>query len=254
MMEAYQQLAYVYDLFMEAVPYQNWANHILRILKENQNPNRIIADIGCGTGRLTTLLAAGGYDLIGIDASTEMLEMAREQSDGFSILYLQQVLPDFELYGTVGAIVCTCDTINYLTKEDEVHQFMHWVNNYLEPGGLFWFDFHEPAYYEELGDTVLAEDHEGAAFIWENSYDPQTAVNEYQLSLFVEGEDGRYDRAVEYHRQRGYTTEQMKQWVSEAGLKVVSVTDGVREGLAEPGERVFILARECSKAMKLESE
>ncbi|MDO5101093.1 MAG: class I SAM-dependent methyltransferase [Eubacteriales bacterium] len=249
-MEAYQHLAYVYDLFMEHVPYEAWAAHITDILANNHNPNRIVADIGCGTGRLTALLAKAGYDMIGIDASIEMLEVAREQEGAADILYLQQELPDFELYGTVGAIVCTCDTVNYLTDEQAVQRFLHWVNNYLEPKGLFWLDFHEPSYYRSLGDSVLAESRDEAAFIWENQFDEETAVNEYCLTLFTEEADGRFDRAVEYHTQRGYTKEMMFEWLREAGLELISWTDGVKEGLAAEGERIFVLAAERQKSVK----
>lgn len=249
-MEAYQHLAYVYDLFMEHVPYESWASHIVKLLTANQNPNRIVADIGCGTGRLTALLAQAGYDMIGIDASTEMLEVAREQEKAAGILYLQQELPDFELYGTVGAIVCTCDTINYLTDEQAVQRFFHWVNNYLEPKGLFWFDFHEPSYYRSLGDAVLAESRDEAAFIWENSFDEATFLNEYCLTLFTEDAQGHFNRAVEYHAQRGYSKDRIFQWLKEAGLELLSWTDGVEEGLAVEGERIFVLAAECQKSLR----
>ena len=95
-------------------------------------------DLGCGTGTMTELLAADGYDMIGVDNSEEMLEIAREKQikSGHEILYLLQDMREFELYGTVGAVFSICDSLNYITEPEELKQVFRWVNNYLDPGGI----------------------------------------------------------------------------------------------------------------------
>ena len=114
-MDAYTGFAEVYDLFMEDVPYETWRDFITGVLRREGISDWLVCELGCGTGRMTRMLAACGYDMIGIDASQEMLSVAREkESEG--ILYLEQDMREFELYGTVRAVVSICDSMNYLLK------------------------------------------------------------------------------------------------------------------------------------------
>lgn len=80
----------------------------------------IVLDLGCGTGTMTERLAGYGYDMIGVDNSEEMLELAMEKKteSGYDILYLLQDMRGFELYGTVRAVVSVCDSVNYITEPD----------------------------------------------------------------------------------------------------------------------------------------
>ena len=121
-MEAYTGFAEVYDLFMDNVPYEQWAEYITGLLREYGIEDGLVLDLGCGTGTMTELLAEAGYDMIGIDQSEEMLEEALEKKEasGHDILYLCQDMREFELYGTVRAIVCVCDSMNYILEEEEI--------------------------------------------------------------------------------------------------------------------------------------
>ncbi len=71
---------------------------------------------------MTELLAQAGYDMIGVDTSEEMLEIAMEKraQSGHDILYLLQDMREFELYGTVRAVVSICDSMNYLLEREEL--------------------------------------------------------------------------------------------------------------------------------------
>ena len=139
-MEAYTQFAQVYDRFMDNVPYGEWADFYLKILKEAGIRDGILLDLGCGTGVVTELLAGQGYDMIGVDSSEEMLRAAMEKKERRNgsapdILYLEQDMREFELYGTVRGILCVCDSLNYLLEEREILQTFRLVDNYLDPGG-----------------------------------------------------------------------------------------------------------------------
>lgn len=142
-MEAYTSFAAVYDTFMDNIPYEEWKSYLKELLKEYGVQDGLVLDLGCGTGTMTELLAADGYDMIGVDNSEEMLEIAREKQikSGHEILYLLQDMREFELYGTVGAVFSICDSLNYITEPEELKQVFRWVNNYLDPGGIFIFDF-----------------------------------------------------------------------------------------------------------------
>ena len=160
-MNSYTDFAEVYDMLMDDVPYREWAERIIRILHENGIHDGLILDLGCGTGTLTELLAEAGYDMIGVDLSPEMLDVAnaKKVESGHDILYLCQDMREFELYGTVRAVICVCDSINYILNEEELTQVFKLVNNYLDPEGLLILDFNTVHKYRDvIGDTVIAED------------------------------------------------------------------------------------------------
>lgn len=246
----YEQFALVYDEFMDTVPYEAWAQYLTGILKENGITDGLLLDLGCGTGTLTELLADSGYDMIGIDGSETMLEAALEKKieSGHDILYLQQDMRSFELYGTVRGIICVCDCLNYLLEEEELLQVFRLANNYLDPGGLFLFDMSTADKYRKIGDKTIAESTDDAALIWENSWFEEDQINEYELTLFVRGEDGRYDMSRETHVQRAYRKETILSLLEKAGLRVVSSGFGCIRGAEEQREeRLFVIAREQGK-------
>lgn len=142
-MDAYSSFASVYDQFMDNVPYEEWAEYLTGLLGEYQVHDGLVLDLGCGTGSLTEILAKKGYDMIGIDNSEDMLQIAMEKraDSGLDILYLLQDMREFELYGTVAAVVSICDSMNYLTDYEDLVQTLKLVNNYLDPQGCFYFRY-----------------------------------------------------------------------------------------------------------------
>ena len=249
-MEAYTDFAYVYDTLMDNTPYNEWCARITDILRHAGIENDLVLDLGCGTGTLTELLAKEGYDMIGIDYSQEMLARAMEKREdsGLQILYLLQDMREFELYGTVGAVISVCDSLNYLLEEEDVIETFRLVNNYLDPKGLFVFDFNTVYKYKEvIGDATIAENREDCSFIWENYYHEEDEINEYEVTFFVkEGE--LFRRFEETHYQRGYTPQQMKDFLKKAGLEFVSMADSDTGGeVTEKSERILMIARECGK-------
>ncbi len=187
-MEAYTSFAYVYDTFMDNVPYGEWARHIREKLCEHGVTDGIVLDLGCGTGTMAERLAGYGYDMIGVDNSEEMLELAMEKKteSGYDILYLLQDMRGFELYGTVRAVVSVCDSVNYITEPDELEEVFRLVNNYLDPKGIFLFDFNTVHKYRDvIGDSTIAEDRGVCSFIWDNRYYEKEQINEYDLTLFI---------------------------------------------------------------------
>ena len=157
--EVYGSFAAVYDLFMDNIPYGEWAGYICGLLREQGIADGLLLELGCGTGSITQLLSEAGYDMIGVDMSAEMLQAAVEKRDesGQDILYLLQDMREFELYGTVRAVVCVCDSLNYIAEPGDLLQVFRLVNNYLDPGGVFIFDLNTVYKYENiLGDCTIA--------------------------------------------------------------------------------------------------
>ena len=210
-MGSYENFARVYDELMDNVPYEEWAQFILNLLQDRKITEGLVLELGCGTGKLMTLLGKAGFDMIGVDNSVEMLQIAREKTSQ-DFLYLLQDMREFELYGTVKAVISVCDSVNYITKKEELRKVFQLVNNYLDPEGVFIFDFNTEYKYRELiGETVIAEDREDVSFIWFNEYDEESHLNDIDLKVFVQEEGDIYQKFQEEHIQRGYTLDEIKQ-------------------------------------------
>ena len=256
-MEAYSKFAQVYDLFMDNIDYEGWAEYVTARLKEYGIADGLVLELGCGTGTMTGLLADRGYDMIGVDNSEEMLAEAMEKrvESGQDILYLLQDMREFELYGTVRAVISVCDSVNYITEPEELQEVFRLVNNYLDPKGVFIFDFNTRYKYEEiLGDRTIAENREECSFIWDNYYYEDEKINEYDLTLFIR-EEGKeknlYRKYQETHYQRGYTLDEMKELIQGSGLIFETAYDAfTHEAPTEKSERIYIIAREYGKLQK----
>ena len=249
-MEAYTDFACVYDTLMDNTPYEQWCEQVTAILQRYGITRDLVLDLGCGTGTLTELLAKKGYDMIGVDVSGEMLERAIEKREksGLPILYLLQDMREFELYGTVKAVVSVCDSLNYLLEDEDVVETFRLVNNYLDPEGLFIFDFNTVHKYRDvIGDATIAENRDECSFIWENFYHEEERINEYEVTFFVkEGEF--FSRFEATHYKKGYTVEEMKAFLEEAGLEFISMHDSdTQSDVTEMTERICMVARECLK-------
>ena len=250
-MDAYTDFANVYDTFMDETPYEEWCEFLVQKLEEYKVPKGLVLDLGCGTGTLTEMLSKEGYDMIGVDNSSQMLSIAmekREQSEE-NILYLLQDMREFELYGTVGAVISVCDSLNYLLEEEDLVETFKLVNNYLDPKGIFIFDFNTVYKYEEvIGDTTIAENREDCSFIWENYYHEEEQINEYDLTIFVKEDEDVFRKFEENHFQRGYQLEQMKNALQQAGMEFITAIDAdTHEEVTDVSERIYCIARECGK-------
>lgn len=247
-MEAYTGFAQVYDTFMDNVPYDEWGEYLVSLLKKYGVEDGLVLDMGCGTGAMTRYLDAHGYDMTGIDVSEEMLTIAKEKSSS-DILYLLQDMREFELYGTMRAAVSICDSMNYILEEDDLLQVFSLVNNYLDPGGIFIFDLNTVYKYQEiLGEQTIAEDREECSFIWDNFYDEEEMINEYDLTVFVQEEGDLFRRYCETHYQRAYSLETVRALIEKAGMEVLAIYDAFTYNKPKPdSERVYFVAREHGK-------
>ena len=256
-MEAYTGFAGVYDELMDEIPYEQWCANVVQALESFDIRDGLILDLGCGTGTLTELLAAKGFDMIGVDCSEEMLNIAcgKKVQSSQDILYLNQDMRAFELYGTVRAVVSVCDSLNYLLDKQDLAACFRLVNNYLDPKGIFFFDFNTRYKYETvIGDSVIAENREDCSFIWENYFDEKTGINEYDLTLFVKEKEAMFSgqehflRFQEVHFQKGYTLEEMKLLIEGSGLAFVKAYDAdTLKEVTDRSERIYCIAQEKMK-------
>lgn len=278
-MKEYTGFAEVYDMFMDNVPYDKWAKYLQKLLKENGAKEGIVCELGCGTGKMTRRLRDMGYDMIGIDISQDMLQIAMEQETAlkktgtqnadinkveskhtksdkkknYEILYLNQDMREFELYGTVAAVVSVCDSMNYITEKEDLLQTFKLVRNYLDPGGVFIFDMNTPYYYKKkLGEQTICENRDEGSFIWENYYDPDTKINEFDMTIYIrrntnDAAHELYERFEETHFQRAYSIAEVKALLKRAGLKDIKVYKAFTKDTPDTvTERVYFLAKKDS--------
>lgn len=259
MTEGYEIIAEVYDKLNRDIDYCAWADFVEKAF-EKYLPRKpeLVLDLACGTGSMTAELAGRGYDMIGVDGSEQMLSIASERAYvnlgeeneyRLPILYLLQDMRAFELYGTVGAVVCCLDSINYLTEEGDLEKCFFTVHNYLDPNGIFLFDVNTPYKFRNIyGDNayILEDEMDGNAVFcgWQNYFDEKRGICDFYLTLFSEGEDGKYLRREEHQREKMYSLENIKNTLSQCGFEFLGVFSDYNFGeIKEKDERWYIAAR-----------
>ena len=214
-MIAYSALAAVYDALTGDVPYEQWAAFAQKAFSKGKKPVKLVLELACGTGSLTRLLGQAGYEMIACDLSADMLAVAREKCGELSCppVFLCQNMCQLDLYGTVDAVVCCLDSINYLTQLRQLKQAFARVSLFLD-------DVKTPLAFEEMGGLSSVEELEGAFCAWQYGYDRKSHQAQHQVDVFLEEEDGSWSRNTEWHEQRAYTREQLEQALLQAGLRV----------------------------------
>ena len=247
----YDLLAPFYDAINAEIDYKKWADFIEKIFeRECKSKPDLVLDLGCGTGKMTLEMAKRGYDMIGVDYSPEMLDIAREGAfeNNQEVLLLCQDMREFELYGTVDAVLCCLDGINHLQDTQDVKKCFSLVHNYLNPDGIFVFDINGRYKFENIySDRTYAMEEEGAVCIWENFYDEDSALCDFYITLFKECDDGRYERYDETQTERMYPLADVKNLLENAGMEFIGAYCDLN---FNPGsdecERIYIVAK-CRK-------
>ena len=248
-MEAYSSFAQVYDLFMDNVPYEEWSRYLISLLKEYQVTDGTVVELGCGTGKMTRLLADAGYDMVGVDNSAEMLEIAgerQEEEERNDILYLLQDMRELELFGNIRAIVSVCDSMNYIMEPEDLKKVFGLVKEYLAEDGVFIFDLNTVHKYRDLmGECTISENREESSFIWENYFYEDQDINEYMLTIFRKQADSElYERTEEAHYQRAYDMDTLKRLIEKNGLALVSFLDeDMKQVPNETSERIYVIVQ-----------
>lgn len=248
MVEQYSAIAGYYDRLGDHIDYRRYADLVEREAGSfGIEKGSLALDVGCGTGVLTTLLAGRGYDMIGVDASDEMLNRAmdRARREKLDILWLAQDMRSFELYGTVKIITCTVDAFNYLLTVRDAESFLWSVRNYLEPGGLFIFDTNTKYKFETVfdgRDYLLEED--GVVLCWQNRYQRSSGICDFLLTVFTEQPDGSYLRKDERQKEKAWSERTIRSLLKKYDLTVVKCFGDLTGGKMTPDtERQFWICR-----------
>ncbi len=242
-LDSYGAFAKIYDRLTDDVEYSKRCDYLEILFKKHMDYKpSLIADLGCGTGTVCSILAERGYDMIGIDNSDMMLSEAIAKRGERDILYLNQDMTEFELYGTVDVFLSMLDSLNYITSIEELSEVFSLVYNYLNHGGIFVFDVNTPYKYEMiLGDNTITYDDGEVFYAWENSYDGE--FSDFRINFFVREGDS-YTRITEEHTQRCHTFKELADIIGGAGLIIEGVYHELSEDdPKETSERIFFVVK-----------
>ena len=240
----YNRFAEGYYNIMKDTIQKDYCDYLLKLFEKYNISPEIILDLGCGTGDITYLLAEKGYDMIGVDISEDMLNIAREKNSHKKILYLNQDMREFELYGTVDVIYSSLDCFNYITNKNDLKKVVKLCKNYLNPNGLLIFDINTLYKYENiLNGNTFTYDTGNEYLVWQNEYDKKSKLCYFFLDMFYKKDD-LYERFYEEQVQRAYSLTELKDILTSGGFKVLDILDGFKMKKAkENSEKVFFVCK-----------
>lgn len=247
-MSSYEALAGAYDELTVDVEYRRRADYLERLFRKSAVPVRTVLDLACGTGTLACLLARRGYAVVATDGSEEMLTQAQRKAEGLEHppLFVHQSMPRLRLAEPVDAAVSTLDSLNYLTRAVDVRQTFHRVYQALRPGGAFVFDVNSLYKFRRMDGQVWLDETEDVYCVWRTEFSEKTRICTYWVDLFQRQGD-HWRRSAEEHRERAWTEDELRLWLTEAGFARVQVTGDLRQGAPRPDEDRLIF--HCEKQL-----
>ena len=197
-MSSYQALAGTYDALTGDVGYEQRADYLEKLFQKSRIPVHTVLDLACGTGTMTWILTGRGYELIGVDASEEMLAAAMDKSgcvEGVQPIFLHQSMPRLDLYGTVDAAICCLDSLNYLTNPGDVQRTFARLHLFIAPGGTLIFDINTVEKLAALDGQVFLDETEDTYCVWRPEY--RRGLCTYYMDIFQLQPDGSWARDFE---------------------------------------------------------
>src|SRR5690625_76263 len=245
----YEQLAHVYDRFMSDAPYKQWVSFTNTMIETlDKKPNHIV-DLGCGTGKITCLLAEAGYQMTGVDFSTDML-VAAEQKSGSAQLPVQWIHQDLRAlsgFENIEVAISYCDVLNYITSESDLHLVFTHVCDALKPGGLFIFDIHSLYYVENnMVNQTFTDVLDDVAYIWDCLPGDDAGEMYHDITFFAADQLGKYDRFDESHEQKTYPVSFYVKLLENCGFENIQLYSDFscnKEEFNEKGDRIFFVTQ-----------
>lgn len=238
----YRDFSSVYDQLMGDAPYYEWLGYIKRYVK----PGSRILDVGCGTGTFTLFLAEEGYEVSGVDLSTDMLTIAdaKAREKHFSIPFLHQDMRRLEGFSGMDGVVIFCDSLNYLHDQTDVTETFQSVYQALKSGGEFLFDVHSPYKIEEVFHyQMYGENGEDISYMWFSEAGDEPLSVHHIMTFFRMRQDGAYERFDEEHYQRTFSPDTYFDLLHKAGFKDIDITSSFgNEPVKEESDRIFFRA------------
>lgn len=240
--------ATVYDVFTDGVDYKTRAEYICKGLALNGITDGTILDVACGTGSLSEQFLKRGFEVVGTDISVNMLGIAKEKLSVYAdkVLLLCQDMCELDLYGTVDAAVCSLDSINHLTEEEDVQAAFDSIGLFIRPGGVFCFDVNTVYKHTDIlsDKTFVYEDDNNTFLVWQNSECDDTNTVEMYIDIFTEDKNGKYDRQTDFIVERAYEREFLEKALEKSGFTVLGVFGDMKDTSPDINEeRIYFFAK-----------
>lgn len=222
-MAGYTEFAAFYDRLMSDCDYHARARYLAEIFERFGKKPTLLLDLCCGTASMSLEFAEAGAEVIGVDASPEMLSVAREKASerGTDMLLLCQQADELDLYGTVNGAICTLDSVNHITDYAVLCRAFERVSLFLEQGCLFVFDANtEYKHKKVLGNKRFVFSQNGIDCEWKNS----TKGNLTEIELnFYEKNGADLSMYTERFCERAYSVGELSAALHKAGLQLEAV-------------------------------
>jgi ubiquinone/menaquinone biosynthesis C-methylase UbiE len=235
----FTSLAPYYDELMAHVPYSAWVDYVLKICKRYKHPPQRVLDCACGTGNVTFELASRGFEVVGVDYSEEMIEVARHKSTSACETpptFVHSDLCAMELNRKFDTVTCLYDSLNYLTSPQMLERAFVQISKHLQPGGLFIFDMNAPYAFET--DMFTQSDHrprQKLQYDWIAHYDRHSRLCQVEMTYTRRGENGELTHFKEMHCERSYSMGEIETCLRSSGLNLLETFDSYR--IAPPHAR-----------------
>ncbi len=229
-MSGYHSFSYFYDKLTSNISYKQRAEYFDMLIKKHNGTQNLLLDLACGTGSLSEEFSRMGYDVIGVDASEEMLNEALEKKfdSGLNIQYLCQDMTELDMFGTIDVTICALDSINHLKSIDDVKKTFQKVSLFCEPNGLFIFDVNTPYKHQKiLADNTFIYDLDDVFCVWQNSFDSSSkdCRVDITLDIFGKNENGFYQRYYDELSEIAFKREIIESLLISAGFIAEAVYD-----------------------------
>jgi len=247
-MSDYSAFARYYDQLTANIDYKKRAEYFDSIIKKfNKTENNVLLDLACGTGSISERMSLMGYDVIGVDNSEEMLNIAIEKkyNKNLEIQYLCQDMRKFDMFGTVGITLCVLDSINHLADLKDVRKVFENVSFFSEMDGLFIFDVNTVYKHRSiLADNTFTYETDSVYCVWENSLVPGTNEVKMNLEFFELLENGLYQRSSDSFSEKAYSEEDIERLLAGSGFELLAkYGDDTFESPKEDTQRIVYVAR-----------
>lgn len=245
-MSSYVDFSRFYDILTQDVDYKKRTDYLCKIFKKYGKMPTLLLDLACGTGGFSLQFAKKNMQVIGVDASENMLSVAQEKcaDEGVNILFLCQKAENLDLYGTVDGAVCCLDSLNHITDYKALTKALSSVSLFLEKDSLFIFDVNtEYKHSTILGNNTFVREAENIFCVWQNTYNSKKHLTEIGIDFFEHTND-MYSRFTERFFERAYTGEELERALKSANLKVEAIFDELTFNSPKPeSERLIYVTR-----------
>ncbi len=241
MMAYAEDLAYIHEV--------GYSDHVIQstpgiqqLLAENQIPNGLVVELGCGSGRLAAALVAAGYSVLGVDLSEDLVNMARQrvpQAEFCVDSFFQMPIPPCQSVISIGECLNYC-----FDPSSDLWSLFERVYQALSPGGVLIFDLLEVG--QIPGGTKVQSFREGTDWcvLVEKEEDPDRHRLVRRIVTFRQVGEW-YRRSQETHVVQLYSAESITQWLNQVGFQVQMLA-GYGDYTLRKGHQAFLARKPLS--------